>query len=61
MYIINNNPKYFDITDRSHAEKKDKTAERFGNKDRRGNNGLVNETTDNLAPEEVTMYDIFKI
>jgi len=39
-----------------HHEKKDNTADRFGSKDLRGNNGMQKEVIDNLTPPEDPMY-----
>jgi len=39
-----------------HHEKPDRTAERFGNKDLRGNNGMQKEKIDNLTQPEDPMY-----
>ena len=39
-----------------HHEKPDRTAERFGNKDLRGKNGMQKEVIDNLTQPEDPMY-----
>lgn len=39
-----------------HHEKPDRTAERFGNKDLRGKNGMQKEVIDNLTQPENPMY-----
>ena len=39
-----------------HHEKPDRTAERFGNKDLRGKNGMQKEVMDNLTQVEDPMY-----
>ena len=39
-----------------HYEKENNTADRFGSKDLRGNNGMQKEVIDNLTPPEDPMY-----
>jgi len=42
-----------------HYEKENNTADRFGSKDLRGNNGMQKEKVDNLAQPEDMMYNMF--
>jgi|TARA_R110000772_G_scaffold46587_1_gene106248 hypothetical protein len=60
MFYSTKNQKNFDPRDRGHVEKKDRTAERFGNKDMRGNYGTSKEKIDNLVPPEDPMYYMYK-
>jgi len=41
-----------------HYEKESNTAERFGSKDLRGNNGMQKETIDNLTAPDDMMYNM---
>ena len=59
MYYSTKNQKDFRCEGNGHCEKPDNTAERFGNKDLRGNNGMQKETIDNLAMPEDMMYNMF--
>jgi|TARA_R110000764_G_scaffold13961_1_gene40165 hypothetical protein len=58
MYYSTKNQKDFRCIDNGHYEKADNTAERFGNKDLRGNNGMQKKMIDNLAQPEDMMYSM---
>jgi len=56
MFYSTKNMKDFRCVGSGHHEKKDNTADRFGSKDLRGNNGMQKEVIDNLTPPEDPMY-----
>ena len=56
MFYSTKNKKDFRCVGSGHHEKPDRTAERFGNKDLRGNNGMQKEKIDNLTQPEDPMY-----
>ena len=58
MYYSTKNQKDFRCMGNGHYEKESNTAERFGNKDLRGNNGMQKETIDNLTPSDDMMYNM---
>ena len=56
MFYSTKNKKDFRCVGSGHHEKPDRTAERFGNKDLRGKNGMQKEVIDNLTQPEDPMY-----
>jgi len=58
MYYSTKNQKDFRCMGNGHYEKENNTAERFGSKDLRGNNGMQKETIDNLTPSDDIMYNM---
>jgi len=58
MYYSTKNQKDFRCMGNGHYEKENNTAERFGSKDLRGNNGMQKETIDNLTPSDDMMYNM---
>ena len=58
MYYSTKNQKDFRCMGNGHYEKENNTADRFGSKDLRGNNGMQKETIDNLTPSDDMMYNM---
>ena len=56
MYYSTKNQKDFRCMGNGHYEKENNTADRFGSKDLRGNNGMQKEVIDNLTQPEDPMY-----
>jgi len=56
MFYSTKNMKDFRCVGSGHHEKPDRTAERFGNKDLRGDKGMQKEVIDNLTQPEDPMY-----
>jgi len=58
MYYSTKNQKDFRCMGNGHYEKENNTADRFGSKDLRSNNGMQKETIDNLTPSDDMMYNM---